>query len=96
MNLVINRLGFSLALHSAQRAKAVATMIVCHCKGVTDREIRRCVRAGAATIDDVSEACRAATGCGGCESLVGKIVQSELDAQRPRLPVLHAAALVGA
>jgi NAD(P)H-nitrite reductase large subunit len=52
------------------------------------------VRAGAATIDAVSEACRAATGCGGCEPLVGKIVQSELDAQRPRLPVLHAAALV--
>jgi NAD(P)H-nitrite reductase large subunit len=69
-------------------------MIVCHCRGVTDREIRRCVRAGAATIDAVSEACRAATGCGGCEPLVGKIVQSELDAQRPRLHVLQAAALV--
>jgi hypothetical protein len=31
-----------------------------------------------------------------CEPLVGKIVQSELDTQRPRLPVLHAAALIGA
>ena len=70
-------------------------MIVCHCRGVTDREIRRCVRAGAVTVGAVSEACEAATGCGGCEPLVGKIVQSELEAQRPRLPILQVAALVG-
>jgi nitrite reductase (NADH) large subunit len=71
-------------------------MIVCHCRGVTDREIRRCVRAGESTLCAVSDACGAATGCGGCEPLVKKIVESELEAQqRPRLPVLQAAALIG-
>ena len=71
-------------------------MIVCHCKGVTDREIRRCVRAGVASIEAVSEACGAASGCGGCEPLVSKIVEAELDSQCRRLPMLQAAAMVGA
>jgi bacterioferritin-associated ferredoxin len=71
-------------------------MIVCHCRGVTDREIRRCVRSGQHTLGAVSEACGAATGCGGCQSLVGKIVESELDAQKClRLPVLQAALISG-
>lgn len=71
-------------------------MIVCHCRGVSDREIRRCVRAGDVTVGAVSQACGAATGCGGCRPLVGKIVEAELEAQRGlRLPVLQAAALVG-
>lgn len=77
------------------RARDDNRMIVCHCRGVTDREIRRCVRAGEVTVCGVSRACGAATGCGGCKPLVGKIVEAELEAQRSlRLPVLQAAALV--
>jgi bacterioferritin-associated ferredoxin len=52
-------------------------MIVCHCHGVTDREIRACVQNGARTPDDVAEHCGASTGCGGCASLVADIVQGE-------------------
>jgi NAD(P)H-nitrite reductase large subunit len=53
------------------------------------------VRAGEHTVGAVSEACGAATGCGGCRPLVGKIVDAELDAQKClRLPMLQAAALV--
>lgn len=71
-------------------------MIVCHCRGVTDREIRRCVRAGDHTVPAVSAACGASTGCGGCKPLVGKIVDAELEAQRClRLPVLQAAIIGG-
>jgi len=48
------------------------------------------------TVGAVSEACGAATGCGGCKPLVGKIVEAELDSQqRLCLPVLQAAALIG-
>ena len=66
-------------------------MIVCHCRGVSDREIRRCVRSGRCNVNDVSEACGAASGCGGCRPLVTKIVQSELEAQNHRrLPTLQA------
>ena len=66
-------------------------MIVCHCHGVTDREIRRCVRSGAGCVGAVSEACGAASCCGGCRPLVSKIVEAELDAQRRRLPTLQLA-----
>jgi NAD(P)H-nitrite reductase large subunit len=53
------------------------------------------VRAGEATVGAVSDACGAATGCGGCKPLVRKIVESELEAQHClRLPVLQAA-LIG-
>jgi bacterioferritin-associated ferredoxin len=71
-------------------------MIVCHCRGVTDRDIRRCVRSGEHTLGGVSEACGAATGCGGCRPLVSKIVEAELEAQKClRLPMLQAALIGG-
>ena len=59
-------------------------MIVCHCHGVTDREIRACVQKGACSTDDVADHCGASTGCGGCASLVAEIVHGE----RRRLSVL--------
>lgn len=52
-------------------------MIVCHCHGVTDREIRACVQNGARTPDDVGDHCGASTGCGGCAELVEEIVLGE-------------------
>ena len=73
-----------------QRIDADYSMIVCHCMGVTDREIRRCVRSGGCNVKAVSEACGAASGCGGCRPAVSKIVESELAAQHSRLPVLQA------
>jgi NAD(P)H-nitrite reductase large subunit len=54
------------------------------------------VRAGEHCVDAVSEACGAATGCGGCRPLVHKIVEAEIESQKGlRLPMLQAAALVG-
>lgn len=60
-------------------------MIVCHCHGVTDREIRACVQNGARTADDVADHCGASAGCGGCSSLVADIVHGE----RRRLAMLR-------
>jgi bacterioferritin-associated ferredoxin len=42
-------------------------MWVCLCKGVTDRQIRAAIAAGARTPVEISARCRAGTGCGGCE-----------------------------
>jgi bacterioferritin-associated ferredoxin len=77
-------------------------MIVCHCHGVTDREIKACVQSGARTCAEVGDACGAGSGCGGCASLVSELVQaerhlvvlrSEVSASpRPCLPVLGEAA----
>jgi bacterioferritin-associated ferredoxin len=52
-------------------------MIVCHCFGVTDREIRASIKNGATTCADIAECCGAGSGCGGCESVVAEIVHSE-------------------
>lgn len=60
-------------------------MIVCHCHGVTDREIRSLVQQGAKSCDDVAACCGASAGCGGCESLVAEIVHGE----RRRLTVMR-------
>jgi bacterioferritin-associated ferredoxin len=52
-------------------------VIVCHCRGVTDRAIRRAVRQGASTRRQVAQACGAGAGCGGCRISVQKILESE-------------------
>jgi len=52
-------------------------VIVCHCKGITDREIRNAVRDGATTPRQVSRACQAGKRCGGCHSVIGEIIESE-------------------
>jgi bacterioferritin-associated ferredoxin len=41
-------------------------MFVCMCLAVTESEIRGCIRAGARTVEEVSECSLAGTGCGGC------------------------------
>ena len=53
-------------------------MIVCHCRAVTDRTIRACIREGASTLDVVSAETGASTCCGGCEPTVNRILTEEL------------------
>ncbi len=52
-------------------------MIVCHCKGISDRTIRRAIRSGAQTVRQVARSCAAGTGCGGCHAAIGEILESE-------------------
>ncbi len=60
-------------------------MLVCHCHALTDRDIRRTVRAtGACDVAEVGDHCGAATGCGGCYEVVAEIVTCE----KRRLAVL--------
>jgi bacterioferritin-associated ferredoxin len=55
-------------------------LIVCLCQSVTDRDIRRAVRAGANTLRLVAEATGAGICCGGCRSSIRAIV-AELEAK---------------
>jgi bacterioferritin-associated ferredoxin len=59
-------------------------VLVCHCRAATDREIRRAVRNGATSLREVSRACGAAAGCGGCVEVVLDLIASELGAREPR------------
>jgi NifU-like protein len=49
--------------------------IICTCFGVTDREIERVTRENnLATVEDVTNYCKAGGGCGGCRSEIEKII----------------------
>ncbi|MDX2021205.1 MAG: (2Fe-2S)-binding protein [Deltaproteobacteria bacterium] len=45
-------------------------MIVCICRGVSDRSVRLAVMQGARSLPDVSAACGAGTGCGACHEMI--------------------------
>ena len=49
-------------------------MLVCQCRGVTDRQIRRLVKDGACSTREVARATGAGMRCGGCRSNVTKVV----------------------
>jgi len=53
-------------------------VIVCHCRRITDRQIRKLAREGATSVGQVAGACGAATGCGGCATAIHEIVSEEL------------------
>ena len=52
-------------------------MIVCQCKGVTERQIRKAVRDGANSRNQVILACTAGSNCGGCVPMIESIIESE-------------------
>lgn len=49
-------------------------MIVCLCRGVSDRSVRLAVIQGARSVDEVSAVCGAGVGCGGCHETIGEIL----------------------
>jgi NAD(P)H-nitrite reductase large subunit len=53
-------------------------VIICHCRGVSDREIRRAIREGATSTREVAQACKASRGCGGCRPAIAEILASEV------------------
>jgi bacterioferritin-associated ferredoxin len=49
-------------------------MLVCVCRGVSDREVREALARGASTLRDVGRACGAGTDCGSCRGLLRKML----------------------
>jgi bacterioferritin-associated ferredoxin len=45
-------------------------VLLCHCRAVSDREIRTAIACGARCPDDVRRACGAGSDCGGCRPAV--------------------------
>jgi len=43
-------------------------VIVCVCKGVSDRDIRGAARQGCASVREIGDRCRAGTDCGLCRA----------------------------
>lgn len=49
-------------------------MLVCHCKGLTERALRRTVKKGACSVAEVTLSCGAGGICGGCRPAIQEIV----------------------
>jgi bacterioferritin-associated ferredoxin len=49
-------------------------MYVCLCQAITESQIKACVRAGAADLQEVSAALGVATGCGCCREHAESII----------------------
>jgi assimilatory nitrate reductase catalytic subunit len=49
-------------------------MFVCHCRAVTDGEIREAIQAGACDLDEVGRFCGAGVTCGGCCPLIQELL----------------------
>ena len=64
-------------------------MLVCHCHRICDRTIRESIREGARSIDEVGDACRAGTGCGGCRPAIAGLLRDQDEPARCALTVLQ-------
>jgi bacterioferritin-associated ferredoxin len=56
-------------------------MLVCHCRGVSDRQIKRAVKNGACSLREVARATGAGMRCGGCRENVAKVVEDALQSE---------------
>lgn len=49
--------------------------LLCQCLNVTETEVKRAIRAGANTADEVGERCEAGTGCGSCRGGIEILIE---------------------
>ena len=52
----------------------IGPMFVCHCRAVTDGEIREAIAAGACDLEEVGRRCGAGVTCGGCCPLIQELL----------------------
>ena len=53
-------------------------MLVCHCRGISDRQIKRAVKNGCTSAREVARETGAGMRCGGCRSNVKAVVNEAL------------------
>ena len=62
-------------------------MWICLCKGVSDRQIRQAIRAGAATVEEIGRVTAAGTDCGKCLVAIRALLgEAGIDAPEPAAP----------
>jgi bacterioferritin-associated ferredoxin len=49
-------------------------MIVCICKGLSEKHIHGVVHGGASTVDEIGAACGAGTDCGTCQGALEELI----------------------
>lgn len=56
-------------------------MIICVCKGVSDKKIESLVRSGCKSLESIQGECRAGTDCGMCLAKLSDLLKSQKDDQ---------------
>lgn len=51
--------------------------VLCYCLVVEEAEVRRAIRQGARTVDEVSARCEAGNGCGSCRGTISLMIDEE-------------------
>ena len=62
-------------------------MFVCHCRALTDGEIREVITGGACDLDEVGDRCGAGITCGGCCPLIEELLAERAPEDRPAAAV---------
>ena len=62
-------------------------MFVCHCRALTDGEIREVITGGACDLDEVGDRCGAGVTCGGCCPLIQELLAEHAPEDRPAAAV---------
>jgi bacterioferritin-associated ferredoxin len=65
-------------------------VIVCHCRAVSDRVVRKAVDRGACDLAEVAKRCGAGARCGGCHPVLMSLLAALLDDQPDELAVTRA------
>lgn len=66
--------------------------VVCHCKVVSDREIKSVIKKGALSIEEIMEFTGAGTGCGRCRPQLADLLikhQNKTEVVQLRLPLFE-------
>lgn len=50
--------------------------VICRCHKVTEEEIVKAIENGCKTVEDVSKATKAGTGCGNCKSKIQEVIDT--------------------
>ena len=56
---------------------------ICSCHRVSKGHIVDCVRAGSSSVEAIGQKCKAGTGCGSCQTLVGQLISAYADSAAP-------------
>jgi bacterioferritin-associated ferredoxin len=57
-------------------------MLICICKGVSDRRITEEIRRGACTVRQIQECCQAGTDCGSCVRQIRQMLATQAPARQ--------------
>jgi len=69
--------------------------LLCHCLVVEEAEVRRVIRLGARTLEDIADKCEAGTGCGSCRAPISVVLEEELRKAAARGDADHVLAQLG-